>query len=227
MARKTPIPPRTPLNKRRVAEVAVALADEVGFEGLSMRALADRLGVAPMAAYKHFANKDEMLAGMVDLIFEEIDLPDIGGDWKVEMRKRAQSTRAALQRHPWAIGLMEGRAPRPANLRNHDAVMGCLREAGFEFQQAIHAYSVQDAYIYGFALQERGLNLETPESAGKAINRQAEEVGGLEDYPYLAEIAARLPDTGYDVDVEFLWGLDLILTALERLVERGRPISPR
>ena len=217
MARKSPTPPRTPLNKRRVAEAAVVLADEVGFEGLSMRVLADRLSVAPMAAYKHFANKHEMLAGMVDLIFEEIELPEIGGDWRAEMRKRAQSVRAALQRHPWAIGLMEGRDPRPANMRNHDAVMGCLREAGFEFQLAIHAYSVQDAYIYGFALQERGLNLETPESAGKAINRQAEEVGGLEDFPYLAEIAARLPGTGYDVDVEFLWGLDLILDALENL----------
>ena len=221
MARKTPTPPRTPLNKRRVAEAGVALADDVGFEGLSMRVLADRLGVAPMAAYKHFANKHEMLAAMVDLVFEEIELPAPDGDWKAEMRKRAQSVRAALQRHPWAIGLMEGRDPRPANMRNHDAVMGCLREAGFEFQLAIHAYSVQDAYIYGFALQERGLNLETPESAGKAINRQAEEVGGLEDYPYLAEIAERLPDTGFDMDVEFAWGLELILAGLEQIRVSG------
>ena len=133
------------------------------------------------------------------------------------MRNRAISTRAALKRHSWAIGLMEIRHPGSANLRNHNAVMGCLREAGFSFETAIHAYSVQDAYIYGFALQEKSLALETPEKAGEAARRRAATVDAFDDYPYLVEIATKLRRTGYDNDIEFAWGLDLILDGLDRL----------
>jgi AcrR family transcriptional regulator len=211
---------RTPLNRTRVLDAALARADEAGLDGFSMRGLAQELGVVPMALYKHVANKDELLDGMVDLVFAEIELPAVGGDWKAAMRRRGLSVRAALKRHGWAIGLMETRRPGPANLRNHDAVMGCLREAGFPFATAIHAYSVQDAYIYGFALQEKTLNLETPESAGKAARRRSQTVDGFPDaYPYLAEIVEKLPATGYDNDVEFAWGLDLILDGLDRLRE--------
>ena len=198
-------------------QAAVARADEAGLDGFSMRGLAQELGVVPMALYKHVTNKDDLLDGMVDLVFAEIELPTVDGDWKAAMRRRGLSVRAALKRHAWAIGLMEIRQPGPANLANHNAVMGCLREAGFAFATAIHAYSVQDAYIYGFALQEKTLNLETPESAGKAARRRADAVGGFADYPYLAEIVERLPGTGYDNDVEFAWGLDLILEGLDRL----------
>jgi Tetracyclin repressor-like, C-terminal domain len=95
-------------------------------------------------------------------------------------------------------------------------MMGCLREAGFSFQTAIHAYSVQDAYIYGFALQEKTLGFETPDSAGEAAQRRADAVGALDDYPYLAEVVTRLPETGYDNTAEFEWGLDLILDGLGR-----------
>ena len=198
-------------------QAAVARADEAGLDGFSMRGLAQELGVVPMALYKHVTNKDDLLDGMVDLVFAEIALPTVDGDWKAAMRRRGLSVRAALKRHAWAIGLMEIRQPGPANLANHNAVMGCLREAGFAFATAIHAYSVQDAYIYGFALQDKTLNLETPESAGKAARRRADAVGGFADYPYLAEIVERLPGTGYDNDVEFAWGLDLILEGLDRL----------
>ena len=123
----------------------MALADTDGLEGFSMRQLAQALGVVPMALYKHVANKDELLDGMIDIVFSEIESPSIDHDWKSAMRRRAISVRAALSRHPWAVGLMETRNPGPANLRNHNAVMGCLREAGFSFVAAIHAYSVQDA----------------------------------------------------------------------------------
>ncbi len=196
---------------------ALALADKAGFEAFSMRRLAQDLGVVPMALYKHVASKDELLEGMVDMVFSEIELPAQDLDWRSAMRTRAHSTRAALQRHSWAIGRMESPNPGPANLRNHNAVMGCLREAGFPFKMAIHAYSIQDAYIYGFALQERDLALEDPDSAGKAAARRADAVGALEDYPYLAEIVAELPSAGYNSALEFEWGLDLILDGLERL----------
>jgi AcrR family transcriptional regulator len=208
---------RKPLSRERVLQAAVALADEAGLEAFSMRALAQELGVVPMALYKHVANKDELLDGMVDSVFAEIELPPADVDWRSAMRRRAVSTREALGRHGWAIGMMESRRPGPANLRNHNAVMGCLRGAGFPFEMAIHAYSVQDAYIYGFALQERDTGFETPESAGEAAQRRAATIGALEDYPHLAEIVTKLPESGYDNAVEFAWGLDLILDGLERL----------
>jgi AcrR family transcriptional regulator len=209
--------PRTRLSKARVLQAAIARADQAGIEAFSMRGLAQELGVVPMALYKHVANKDELLDGIVDIVFSEIDAPSAEEDWRSALRRRAISARTALKRHPWAVGLMESRHPGPANLRLHNAVMGCLREAGFSFQAAIHAYSVQDAYIYGFALQERDLAFETPQSAGKAAQRRAETIGDFADYPYLAEVVTRLPETGYDPDIEFAWGLDLILNGLDQL----------
>jgi AcrR family transcriptional regulator len=214
---KRKIATREPLSRARVLQAGVALADEAGLEAFSMRALAQELGVVPMALYKHVANKDELLDGMVDIVFGEIELPSAQLDWRSAMRGRALSTREALGRHGWAIGMMESRRPGPANLRNHNAVMGCLREAGFSFELAIHAYSLQDAYIYGFALQERDTGFETPDSAGEAAQRRADANGALAQYPYLAEIVAKLPHSGYDNAVEFAWGLELILDGLERL----------
>ncbi len=208
---------REPLSRARVLGAAVALADEAGLEGFSMRGLAQELGVVPMALYKHVANKDELLDGMVDIVFGEIELPSADLDWRSAMRVRALSTREALKRHGWAIGMMESRRPGPANLRNHNAVMGCLRGAGFAFTMAIHAYTLQDAFIYGFALQERDTGFETPDSAGEAAQRRAMAVAALEEYPHLVEIAEKLPGSGYDNAVEFEWGLDLILDGLERL----------
>jgi AcrR family transcriptional regulator len=215
---------RTPLSTARVLAAAVALADEAGLEAFSMRRLAQQFGVVPMALYKHVANKDALLDGMVDLVFSEIELPPVGVEWRSAMRRRATSTRAALKRHTWAIGMMESRHPGPANLRNHNAVMGCLREAGFSFEMAVHAYSVQDAYIYGFALQEKDLGFETPQAAGEAAQRRAETIGALDDYPHLVEIATKLPQSGYDSAAEFTWGLDLILDALEQL--RKTEVTP-
>ncbi len=210
-------PRREPLSRPRVLKAAVARADEDGLDAFSMRRLAQELGVVPMALYKHVANKDELLDGMVDIVFAEIESPAVGPDWRSEMRRRAISARDALRRHGWAIGLMETRNAGPANLANHNAVMGCLREAGFSFEAAIHAYSVQDAYIYGFALQEKTLGFETPRDAGEAAKRRGAAIGALDAYPYLAEIMAKLPEAGYDNTVEFAWGLDLILDGLDRL----------
>lgn len=207
-----------------MVEAAVNLADEAGLEAFSMRRLAQDLGVVPMALYKHFAAKDALLDAMVDVIFSEIELPSGDVDWRSAMRRRAMSTRAALKRHAWAIGMMESRQPGPANLRNHNAVIGCLREAGFSFEMAVHAYSTQDAYIYGFALQERDLDFETAQSAGEAVQRRAETIGALDEYPHLAEVLAKLPEIGYDNATEFAWGLDLILEALE--LHRTTQVAP-
>ena len=223
---KQKIATRRPLSSAQVLQAAVALADEAGLEGFSMRGLAKELGVVPMALYKHVANKEELLDGMVDIVFGEIELPSGDLDWKSAMRRRAISVREALKRHSWAIGRMESRNPGPANLRYHDAVMGCLRKAGFPFEMAVHAYSVQDAYIYGFALQERDLAFETPDSAGAAAQRRAETIGAFDDYPYLGEVATKLPESGYDNAVEFAWGLDLILDGLEQRRAEAVAVAP-
>ena len=200
---------------------AVRLADEAGLEAFSMRRLAQELSVVPMALYKHVANKDELLDGMVDLVYGEIDVPPIGGDWRKAVRQRAVSTREALTRHRWANGHMESRKrPGPANLRVHNAMLGCLLEAGFSIPMAIHALSVQDAYIYGFALQEETLGVEGAEELADAAEQQVQRFAALAaEYPYLFEVVGGyVAKGGYDFADEFEFGLDLILDGLEGLL---------
>jgi AcrR family transcriptional regulator len=212
---------RTPLNRERVLRAAIALADERGAEELTMRKLAKELGVEAMSLYNHVANKTDLLDGMIDIVFSEIEAPAEDGDWKAELRKRAVSTRAALNRHRWAIGEMEGRTNHgPNNLRLHDAVLGCLRAAGFSIPMTIHAMSVQDAYIYGFALQESDMSSETPQDFAAEAQRQMREyAAALADYPHLVEVVGgHVAESGYDYDVEFLFGLDVILDRLEQLL---------
>jgi AcrR family transcriptional regulator len=211
---------RTPLNRERVLRAAIALADQGGFESLSMRNLAKELGVEAMSLYNHVANKDDLLDGMIDLVFGEIELPPTDVDWKTAMRKRAVSTREALNRHRWAIGLMEGRSSHgPANLSLHNAVLGCLRAAGFSMEMTVHAYSVQDSYIYGFALQERDMSSESADDFAAEAQRQMHEYQAvLADYPHLVEVVGGyVARAGYDYATEFLFGLDLILDGLDRL----------
>src|SRR5688500_8854685 len=192
-----------------------------------MRRLAEELGVGAMTLYHYVPTKDELLDGMVDLVFGEIELPATDGDWRVAMRRRAISTREALNRHRWAVGLMESRAtPGVASIRLHDAVLGCLREGGFSVEATIQASSVLDAYIYGFALQEKSVPFEDAEGAAAVAEEQVREFAELaevrqlgelaEEFPYLAEVVAgHVAEVGYDFASAFEYGLDLILDALE------------
>ena len=212
---------RPPLSRERVLRAAVALADERGADELTMRKLAKELGVEAMSLYNHVASKTDLLDGMVDIVFSEIDVPAATGDWKAELRKRAVSTRQALNRHRWAIGEMEGRTTHgPNNLRLHDAVLGCLRAAGFSIAMTVRAMSVQDAYIYGFALQQADMSSETPEDFAAEAQRQMRDyASALADYPHLVEVVGGyVAQAGYDYDAEFLFGLDVILDRLEQLL---------
>ena len=200
---------------------AIGLADAGGFGSLSMRKLAKELGVEAMSLYNHVANKEDILDGIVDIVFSEIEFPSPGEtDWKTAMRERAISARAALTRHAWAVGLMENRNPGPANLRHHNDVMGCLREAGFSFRAAVHAYSVLDAYTYGFALQEHSLPFENASELSAVMDRRRQRIPDMQAYPYLIEVATELDKDGYDYATEFEVGLDLILDGLESLQDR-------
>ena len=220
MTKASEPPRRERLNRDRVLRTALSLADQGGFDGLSMRKLAEQLGVVPMALYKHVADKDELLDGMVDLVFGEVEVPT-GVAWKSAMRVRATSMRDALRRHPWAIGRMETGTPGPANLRHHNAVLGCLRrDAGFPFRTAVHAYSLMDSYIYGFALQDRSMG-DIPAEAKRrrdVVEQRHPDPAGV--YPYLVELAEQFAEHGYDYTSEFEFGLDLILDGIQRLKRR-------
>jgi AcrR family transcriptional regulator len=210
---------RPALTKERVQLAAVKLADREGIEALSMRKLGQDVGVEAMSLYNHVRNKDDILNGMVDVVFSEIDLPSIDAHWSEAMRQRAISARRALLRHPWAIGLMESRVkPGPATLRHHDSVLRSLRTAGFSTEMAAHAYSVLDSYIYGFTLNELSLPFDDSAQVEKVAGNilQANPVG---EYPYLAEMAMEVAmKPGYNYGNEFEFGLNLILDGLKRTI---------
>ena len=209
--------PRAPLTRQRVLGAAVGLADVAGIESLTMRKLGQELGVEAMSLYNHVANKDDILDGMVDLVFGEIDIPGGADDWKAAMRRRAISAHEALLRHPWATSLMQSRTkPGPATLRHHDSVLGSLRGAGFSVVMAAHAFSVIDGYVYGFALQQINLPLQSREQVAEVGEDILRRLKGA--FPHLAEmITDHAMKPGYDYAAEFEFGLDLILDGLERL----------
>ena len=222
-----PRAPRGHLSKERVFRAAVELADGGGLESLTMRKLAHELGVGAMSLYYYVPNKDELITGMVDIVFSEIELPPGDVDWRAAMRRRARSTREALNRHRWAVGLMESlEMPGPASIRLHDAVLGCLREAGFSVEMTIQAYSVIDAYLYGFALQEKTVPFESAEDAAALAQEQVRQLDAqaqqqqltalADEYPYIAEVVAgHVAKVGHDFGHAFEYGLDLILDAFE------------
>src|SRR5215472_6663830 len=208
---------RKPLSRERVLRAALKLADRYGLAELTMRKLGQALGVEAMSLYNHVAGKDELLDGLVDIVFDEIELRCEGGDWKAAMRRRAISAREVLGRHRWAVGLMESRTnPGPANLRHHESVLRCLREAGFSVELTAHAYSALDSYIYGFALQQASLPFETGQQAADVTGSIMEAFASGE-YPRLSEIATEhVMKPGYSYEREFEFGLDMLLDGLER-----------
>jgi AcrR family transcriptional regulator len=213
--------PRTALSRERVLSAALVVADTGGIDSLSIRHIAEELGAKPMSLYNHISSKDDILDGIVDLVFSEITVPSDDTDWKVAMRLRAYSARDALVRHPWASVLMQSRTnPGPATLRHQNAVIGCLRTAGFTIHQAAHAFSVVDSYIYGFTQQQHNLTYTTQEEAAAVAEAILHHLPA-DEYPHLADMIiehALQPD--FDYAAEFDFGLDLILDGLER-VPRG------
>lgn len=209
------------LTRDRVLEGAVALADEIGIEGFTIRKLAARIDAKPMTIYHHVSNKEAIIDGMVDLVFSEIDLPPEDTDWKTAIRERSRSVRAALARHRWAAPLMEARtSPGPATLRHHDAVLGCFRRGGLSIAMTAHAYALVDSYVYGFAMQEANLPATGGEDLTELVESILENMSGSE-HPHLMEMTAKhFLQPGYDFGTEFDFGLDLILDGLEAAAAR-------
>jgi AcrR family transcriptional regulator len=214
-ATTTSEPIGSPLNRERVLAGAVALADEVGIDAFTIRKLAAHLGVKPMTIYHHVPNKDAIIDGMVDAVFREIDTPPTELHWRAALQHRARSARAVLARHRWASPLMESRTnPGPETLHHHDAVLGCLRRAGFSLEMTAHAYALLDAFVYGFALQEANL----PATEGADMVTLAETITAQfadGEYPYLQEFTTNhVLQPGYDFGAEFEFGLSLVLDGL-------------
>jgi AcrR family transcriptional regulator len=207
---------RQSLNRGHIIEGAVALADVIGVDALTIRKLAAAIDTKPMSIYHYVANKEAIIDGMVDMVFSEIDLPKTDVDWKSAIRQRSASARTVLSRHPWAVPLMESRrTPGVATLRQHDAIIGCLRNGGLSVEMTAHAYAVIDAFIYGFAIQEASL----PATSGKEMEDLAEsifETMPVDEYPHLMELTTEhVLQSGYDFGNEFDYGLNLILDGLD------------
>lgn len=214
-------PRRSTLSRERVLGAAIGLADEVGIEALTIRKLANRLGVGAMTIYHYVPSKEEIVDGMVEMVFAEIEKPPADVDWKTAIRRRCISARQVLNRHPWAAPLMESRtSPGPANLSHHDAVIGCLRNGGLSIEMTAHAYAVLDSFVYGFAFEEATL----PASGGEAFKEVAEQIAAhfpTDQYPSLAELTfEHVLKPGYDFGDSFEFGLDLIIEGLDRAVRR-------
>jgi AcrR family transcriptional regulator len=209
-------PPPLPLSRDRVLGAALRLADEGGIESLSMRKLAQDLGVKAMSLYNHVANKDDIIDGIVDIVVSEIEVPVPGTDWKTAMRRRAISAHTALLRHSWATMPIVSRVNvGPAMLRYVDATLGCLYEAGFSLEMADRAWNAIDSHIYGFTLQELNFPFEAAEYSEAAKNSLS--LIPADKYPYLNQLTHYVMDGRYDGLHDFEFGLELILDGLDRV----------
>jgi AcrR family transcriptional regulator len=186
--------------------------DREGLGALTMRRLGAELGFEAMSLYKHVANKEEILDGIVELVVGEIEIPRDETGWREAMSRRAISARAVLVKHSWAIALFEGRGSSgPAALRYIDSILGNLMSSGFSIEQAAHAFWLLDCYVYGQVIQET--SMPTPDDATESTGTAQTT---LNEYPHLAAMYEHAQELGHSFDGEFEFGLDLVLDGLER-----------
>jgi len=210
------MPTQAKLSRERVLHAALALADSEGIEALTMRRLAQALGVEAMTLYYHVANKDDILDGMVEAVVGEMALPAIdGADWKGELRRASISAHDVLIRHPWAASLLlNGPRVNRARLRQMDAILGCLRGGGFTADMTDHAYHALDSHVTGFTLWQVGISAGLERFGPVADFMESVDTAGM---PHLAEhIRQHLRERDPDEPGEFEFGLDLVLDGLER-----------
>ena len=215
---KTTAKARAPLSRERVLRAAITLADEGGIEALSMRKLAEMLGVQAMSLYNHVASKDDVLDGIVDAVWAEIVLPTRDGDWKAGIRDIAISAHETLLRHGWASGLRMSHRPGSARLRYGDALLGCLRNAGFSKDLTYHGYHIIESYILGYTVQVlsyRAVDMQRFDDLAASFLRG----DFAAEYPHFTEHALQHmePEPEQDDVSAYELGLDLILDGLERL----------
>lgn len=221
---------RPALTADRVLRAALDLADRIGVDALTIRRLADELGVKPMTIYHHVPSKEAILDGMVDLVFAEIEAPTPDEPWREALRRRALSVRTVLRQHPWAPPLMESRTtPGPATLAHHEAVLACMRAGGLSLQLTAHAAAVLDSYLYGFALQEANLPFGGSEQLGELAEAIVDAMPA-DAYPRMVEFTRdHVLQPGYSFGASFEFGLELLLDGLAAAdrAERGTSSTAR
>lgn len=207
---------RRKLSPEAVFAAAVALADAEGLEALSMRKLAQALGVEAMSLYNHVPGKEALLDGMADLVVAEFACPDPAAPWRAEMMRRGEAAVAALLRHPWAPLVVGSRAnPGPAMLAYVEATLASLAAAGFDVPLADHAWNAMDAHIYGFALQQIRFPF-APEAHAAVAAAYLPHLEGA-GLPYLRAITIEVAEGRHDGIQSFGFGFGLLLDGLERL----------
>lgn len=206
------------LSRDQVASAALALADEDGLEALSMRALADRLGVGTMTLYGYFRNKDELLDAVVDAAMGEGEgeAPAVKGDWKEQLRGLVLHARWNLLQHPSLVELRVRRPVlRPEALRFSETALSILRGAGFDVREATAAFRLLFTYTFGFAALSPAESTEDDRRAALAALASLPP----DDYPALTE-ARHEASRAMGGEEVFEYGLDRILDGLEARIAR-------
>jgi AcrR family transcriptional regulator len=207
---------RTPLSRERVLRAAMVMADDGGLEALSMRKLADELGVKAMSLYNHVANKDDLIDGIVDAAWKEVSAPSGEADWKTQIRELAVAAHETMLLHPWASGLRMRATPGPARLRYGDSLLGAFRNAGFSKDLTYHAYHIVESYIVGFTSQVENYRNVAEDDFADVVG--AFRRGDFQaEFPHFTEHALQHMDEDHSEVNAFVLGLDLVLDGLERL----------
>ena len=182
-----------------------------------MRRLGDELGFEAMSLYRHVANKDDLLDGMLDLVLTEWQLPDADTDWADAVKASARSVHDGLRRHPWAARLLTAGARfRPGRARYMNSLLGRLRGAGFDADSTYSVYHVLDGYIFGFSLWEIAYTTIADDVRGRVAELM--ETIPWDEYTHLAEHRDQHMSEGPHQEVNsFEVGLDLILDGLQNL----------
>lgn len=204
-----------PLSRQKVLKAAIQFANEQGLEALSMRKLADQLGVKAMSLYNHVTNKDDIIDGMVEAVMEQLQFKWKDKDWQACMLSRALQAYTVLMKHPWATQAIVSRVNAGPNMLHYvDDTLGCLNEAGFSIVDADHVWNAMDNYIYGFILQ--ALNFPFAPKEYQAVAKDYIEMIPEHDYPYLNKLTSQVINGHYNGVHDFEFGFRLLLDGFER-----------
>ncbi|GAA3699557.1 TetR/AcrR family transcriptional regulator C-terminal domain-containing protein [Nonomuraea antimicrobica] len=209
---------REPLNREKVLDAALALADEEGLDGLSMRRLAKMLGVEAMSLYNHVSNKADLVDGIAERVFAQVELPDPGLPWQRRIREAALGMYRAFRRHPVVPLALATDRSNPTSvraLRPVDALVGALYEAGFDDVGAWRALGAVNGLVFGSLLMSTGGFTNLPEvhagerNVGAFITRMDPEA-----LPHFSRLLRGTRD-GVDPETDFAQALDALIRGLE------------
>jgi AcrR family transcriptional regulator len=208
---------RAQLTRQQVVTAAIELADRAGIDSISMRRLAQELGIEAMSLYTHVRNKEDLLDGIADAVIGAIPADTGAAGWRTSLRQMALAARGVMLRHPWAPRAIETRAaPGPAALTYINTILGILREGGFSIAQTHRALHILGSRLLGFTQELFDDSADADQQAAPTL-----PPGFAAAFPHAAEMALAVTHGGAlgpcDDDSEFEFALDFILDGLDRL----------